>query len=181
MSLLSAVIALLHGISFGLAIDIACCADVRLVAQSVRFSVKEVDIGLAADIGSLARLPKIVGSQSWVREVCLSARIFGAEEALRVGLVSRVFDNKETMLNGALDLANTIASKSPVAVMGTKEILKHSRDHDVYDSKFCLLSNKMEGKYGMLMEFNYRPALYEYLELGHASKQRRQNSTVIWH
>ncbi|KAJ2899632.1 mitochondrial precursor [Zalerion maritima] len=128
------VIALLHGISFGLAIDIACCADIRLAVADAKFSVKEVDIGLAADIGSLARLPKVVGSSSWVREVCLTARIFGAEEAQRVGFVSRVCETKEKGLEAATALAGLISEKSPVAVMGTKEILKHSRDHSVDDN-----------------------------------------------
>lgn len=64
---LTAVICVLHGISLGLAIDIACCADIRLCSADARMAVKEVDFGLAADLGKLARLPKIVGSTSWVR------------------------------------------------------------------------------------------------------------------
>ena len=98
--------------------------------------VKEVDIGIAADIGSLARLPKIVGSASWVRDVCLSARIFGADEAARVGFVSApVFRTKEDMVQAAVKMAALIAGKSPVAVVGTKELLKHARDHGVEESE----------------------------------------------
>ena len=77
-------ICVLHGISIGIAIDISCCADVRICARNTRFSVKEVDIGLAADLGTLSRLPKLVGSTSWVKDVCLSARDFSGEEALAV-------------------------------------------------------------------------------------------------
>lgn len=130
-------ICVMHGISIGLAIDISCCADIRVCAKDTRFSVKEVDIGLAADIGTLARLPKVVGSQSWVKDVCLTARDFGAAEALAVGFVSQVHESKAAALAAAVKTAAFIASKSPVAVQGTKELLNHSRDHTVEDS-MCL-------------------------------------------
>ncbi|KAG6252557.1 hypothetical protein E4U23_008677 [Claviceps purpurea] len=123
------VICVLHAISLGLAIDIACCADIRLAAQNTRFAVKEVDIGLAADIGTLARLPKIVGSTSWVKDVCLSARDFTAQEALQMGFVSAVHDDKDKAVEAALEMAARIAEKSPVAVQGTKELLNYGREN----------------------------------------------------
>ncbi|KAK4222976.1 putative delta-delta-dienoyl-CoA isomerase mitochondrial precursor [Podospora fimiseda] len=128
------VICVLHGISIGLAIDIATCADVRFCTKETRFAVKEVDIGLAADIGSLARLPKVVGNLSWVKDVCLTARDFGAAEALTVGFVSQVHESKAAALAAAVKTASLIASKSPVAVQGTKEVLNHSRDHSVEEN-----------------------------------------------
>ncbi|KAJ9141795.1 hypothetical protein NKR23_g7767 [Pleurostoma richardsiae] len=128
------VICVLHGISLGLAIDIACCADVRICARDARLAVKEVDIGLAADIGSLSRLPKAVGSLSWAKEVCLTARDFGADEALAVGFVSRVCPSKAAAVAAAVETAAAIAAKSPVAVQGTKELLNHARDHSVEES-----------------------------------------------
>lgn len=112
----------------------ACC-DVRICAKDVKISVKEVDIGLAADIGTLARLPKIVGNLSWVKEVALSARVFGADEALSVGLVSQVHDTKAQAVEAAFKLASLISTKSPVAVQGTKELINHARDNTVADSK----------------------------------------------
>ena len=129
-----AVICVLHGISIGLAIDIACCADIRFASKETNFAVKEVDIGMAADIGTLARLPKIVGSTSWVKDVCLTARNFSAEEALRTGFVSRVLADKAEAVAKALELATTLAGKSPVAVQGTKELLNHARDHSAQES-----------------------------------------------
>jgi len=125
-----------HGISWGLAIDIACCADIRMCAKDASFAVKEVDRGMAADIGTLSRLPKVVGSQSWVKDVCLSARTFSAAEALSVGFVTQIHDTKAQAVGAAQRLAALIASKSPVAVQGTKELLNHARDHSVADSKF---------------------------------------------
>lgn len=129
-----AVICILHGFSFGLAIDMSSCADIRICTKDVKLAVKEVDIGLAADIGTLTRLPKIVGNHSWIKDVCLSARVFGAEEAYRVGFVSQVLENKEKAVEAALKMAELLASKSPVAVQGTKELLNHARDHTVASS-----------------------------------------------
>jgi len=128
------VICVLHGFSFGLAIDMSSCADIRICTKDVKLAVKEVDIGLAADIGTLTRLPKIVGNHSWIKDVCLSARVFGAEEAYRVGFVSQVLENKEKAVETALKMAELLASKSPVAVQGTKELLNHARDHTVASS-----------------------------------------------
>lgn len=125
------IIAILHGISYGLAIDLSLACDIRLCAADTRLTVKEVDIGLAADIGTLSRLPKAVGNYSWVKEVCLSARIFDSAEAEKVGLVSGVYNSKAETVAAGLKLATLIASKSPVAVQGTKEILNYSRDRSV--------------------------------------------------
>jgi delta(3,5)-delta(2,4)-dienoyl-CoA isomerase len=128
------VICVCHGISIGLAIDIATAADIRICASNTRFAVKEVDIGLAADIGTLARLPKVVGSASWVKDVCLSARDFTAHEALSVGFVSSVHASKDAAVEAGLKTAAFIAGKSPVAVQGTKELLNYGRDHTVAES-----------------------------------------------
>ncbi|KAI1454476.1 ClpP/crotonase [Annulohypoxylon moriforme] len=128
------VILVMHGISIGLAIDIACCADIRICSKDTKFAVKEVDIGMAADIGTLSRLPKIVSSFSWVKDVCLTARGFGADEALAVGFVSQVLETKAKAVEVAIKLATFIASKSPVAVQGTKELLNHARENTVADS-----------------------------------------------
>lgn len=121
----------MHGISIGIAIDIATCADVRICTQDVTFAVKEVDIGLAADVSTLTRLPKIVGSYGWVKEVCLTARNFGAAEAQHVGFVNSVWADKTVAVQEGLRLAGLMASKSPVAVQGTKNFLDWCRDHDI--------------------------------------------------
>ncbi|WEW60292.1 hypothetical protein PRK78_005777 [Emydomyces testavorans] len=127
------VICVMHGISYGLAIDLATTADLRICSKDSQFCVKEVDIGIAADVGTLTRLPKVVGHYGWVKEVCLTARIFGAEEAMRVGLVNSVYEGKEEAVKAAIELAALMAKKSPVAVQGTKELLNWSRDHSVQD------------------------------------------------
>lgn len=130
-----AVICVMHGFSFGLGLDISSCADIRLCAAGTKFAVKEVDIGLAADIGILTRLPKVVGNFGWVKDVALSARTFDADEAFRVGFVQQVLETKEKAIEEALRRAKYLATKSPLAVQGTKELLNHARDHNVADSK----------------------------------------------
>ncbi|KAL2846686.1 enoyl-CoA hydratase/isomerase family protein [Aspergillus pseudoustus] len=127
------VICAMHGFSYGFAIDICAAADIRLCTRDVQFSVNEVDIGMAADIGVLSRLPKVVGNFGWVKEIALTARTFGAEEALRVGFVNTIYDIKEAAVRGSLELASLIAQKSPVAVLGTKELLNYSRDHSIQE------------------------------------------------
>lgn len=128
-----AVICVLHGYAFGIAVDLACCADIRIAAQDAVFSVKEVDLGIAADLGSLTRLPKIVRSYGWVKEVSLTARVFDAAEALKERFVNKVLPTKAKALEEGLNLASLISEKSPVAVQGTKNFLDFSRDHTVED------------------------------------------------
>ncbi|KAG9121864.1 hypothetical protein FRC07_001998, partial [Ceratobasidium sp. 392] len=132
------VIVAAHGVAYGLAIDILCACDIRYSTPHTKFSIKEVDVGLAADIGTLARLPKITGNESLLRELALTARDFGVEEAARLGMISRVVQGgrKEVLgaIDAALETARIIASKSPIAVVGTKRILLHARDHSVEEN-----------------------------------------------
>ncbi|CCO34897.1 enoyl-CoA hydratase [Rhizoctonia solani AG-1 IB] len=129
------VIAAVNGVAYGLAIDILCACDVRYSSSNTRFSIKEVDVGLAADIGTLSRLPKITGNESLLRELAFTAREFGPAEATQLGMVSRVVQGgRDEVLGAALELARVIASKSPVAVVGTKRFLLHARDHTVDQS-----------------------------------------------
>lgn len=128
-------IALMHGYAFGLGIDLSSACDIRLCSSDTKFCVKEVDIGLAADVGTLSRLPKVVGLTSWCKEVCLTARVFGPEEALANNFVSHVVKGgKQELLNEGLKLAQLLATKSPVAVQGTKNILDAAWGRTVEDN-----------------------------------------------
>ena len=140
------VVAVMHGFCFGLGIDIACCADLRICAMNTQFSVKEVDVGIAADIGTLTRLPKVVGNGSWVKDICLSARIFGAEEALKIGFVSSVREGKDGAVQEGIRWGKMVAEKSPVAVQSTKELLNWSRDRSIQDGEYlCPITLKSGG------------------------------------
>jgi delta(3,5)-delta(2,4)-dienoyl-CoA isomerase len=163
------VITLLHGYSYGLGIDISVAADIRICTQDVKLCVKEVDIGIAADIGTLTRLPKSGCSFSWVKDVCLTAREFYADEALRVGFVSSVFANKEEGVKGGLEICKKIAQKSPIAIFGTKELLNWSRDRSVEDGEFPWL----QIDYDFANSFILRPQVHEHLVRRYGSDTRR--------
>ncbi|KAI0069783.1 ClpP/crotonase [Panus rudis PR-1116 ss-1] len=129
------VIAAVHGIALGLPIDMVTACDIRYAASNAIFSIKEVDVGLAADVGTLARLPKVAGKQSIVNELAYTARNFSAAEAEKIGLISKVVEGgREEVLKAALETAQVIARKSPIAVLGTKRVLQHSRDHTIKDN-----------------------------------------------
>lgn len=128
------VIAAIQGGCIGGGVDLISACDIRYCTQDAFFQVKEVDVGLAADVGTLQRLPKVIGNRSLVNELTFTARKMMADEALNSGLVSRVFPDKDVMLNAAFALAADISSKSPVAVQGSKINLIYSRDHSVDES-----------------------------------------------
>lgn len=127
------VIVAVHSACIGAGVNLITAADIRYCTRDAFFSLKEVDIGMAPDVGALQRLPRVVGNHSWVRELAFTARKFTSEEAHSNGLVSRVFDNREALLGGAIKLAEEIASKSPIAVQGTKKNIVYSADHTVQE------------------------------------------------
>jgi len=122
------IIACTHAAVVGAGVDLITSADIRYCTKDCWFSVKEVDIGMAADVGTLQRLPKVIGNQSLVRELCFTARKLKSDEAHSCGLVGRVFEDKNSMVEEAIKLAALIASKSPVAVQTTKKNLVYSLD-----------------------------------------------------
>lgn len=121
-------LALVHGACVGAGVDLIAASDIRYCTASALFSVKEVDVSIIADMGSLQRLPSIIGHGATM-DLSLTARTLGAEEALKLGLVSQIFQDLSTMQSKCCDIANAIAAKSPVAVQGTKHILLHQRDN----------------------------------------------------
>lgn len=124
------VLAAIHKTCIGGGVDLTCCADMRYATRDAFFSIREIDIGMVADVGTLQRLPKII-PDGVARELAYTGRNMGAEEAQQVGFVNRVFDDKDTMLNEVMQIAQAIASKSPLAVRGSKEMLLYARDHTV--------------------------------------------------
>lgn len=127
------VLAAIHGACVGGAVDLICCADMRYAAADARFTIKEVDIAMVADVGTLQRLPRLIGSQGLVRELAYTGRAVDATEARDIGLVNRVFDTHEALRDGVREIAATIAAKSPLAIRGIKEMLNYARDHSVAD------------------------------------------------
>jgi len=125
------VVCRIHGACVGAGIDLACCADIRVCTKDTKFSIREVRLGLAADVGTLQRFPKLVGYSSLVRELCLTGDDFNAEDALKIGFVSRVCQTNDNLNDISNEICQKICKNSPVAVQITKMSLNYSRDHTV--------------------------------------------------
>lgn len=126
------VLAAIQGYCLGGAIDLIAACDMRYAAEDAQFSIKEIDMGMAADVGTLQRLPRIIGD-GMLRELAYTGRMVAADEALAIGLVNRVYSDKEALLGGVMAIAHEIASKSPIAIAGTKQMISYMRDHRVDD------------------------------------------------
>ena len=124
------VILAIHGACLGGGIDFMTAADIRIASEDAYFGIEEIQIGMAADVGTLQRLPKLI-APGIVRELAYTGRRFSAQEALGWGLLNSVHKDKEETLSAALDLAQEIASKAPIAIAGIKNALNYARDHSV--------------------------------------------------
>ncbi|XP_021816395.1 delta(3,5)-Delta(2,4)-dienoyl-CoA isomerase, peroxisomal isoform X1 [Prunus avium] len=124
------VVASIHGACIGGGVDIVTACDIRYCSKDAFFSVKEVDLAITADLGTLQRLPSIVGYGNAL-ELALTGRTFSSSEAKELGLVSRVFGSREELDNGVRVVAEGIGLKSPLAVRGTKAVLQRSRELNV--------------------------------------------------
>jgi enoyl-CoA hydratase len=126
------VLAAIHGACVGGGIDLITCADMRYCSADAYFTIKEIDIGMTADVGTLQRLPRLIG-EGMARELAYTGRKFSAEEAREMRLVNRVFESREALHAGVLEIATSIAAKSPLSIRGTKEMITYARDHSVAD------------------------------------------------
>lgn len=127
------VLTAIQGGCIGGALDLVCAADCRYATEDAYFTIKETELGMTADVGTLQRLPKLI-APGVVRELAYTGRKFDAAEAQQLGLVNQVFADQETMLAEVMKIAAQIAANSPLAVTGCKEMLNYSRDHSVQDS-----------------------------------------------
>ena len=127
------VIAAIQGGCIGGAVDMVSACDLRYATSDAFFCVQEINLGMTADVGTLQRLPKII-PDGVAREWAYRGHRVPAARAAEVGLVNEVFDDQDAMLEGVLAIAAEIASKSPLAIWGTKEMATYTRDHSVADS-----------------------------------------------
>lgn len=126
------VIAAIQGYCIGGAIDLIAACDMRYSTLNAQFSIKEIDMGMAADVGTLQRLPRIIGD-GMMRELAYTGRTVDGQEAKSIGLVNRTYPDQPSLMAGVFAMAADIASKSPVAIRGTKEMIRYMRDHRVDD------------------------------------------------
>lgn len=127
------VLCAIQGGCIGGALDMICASDSRYCTEDAYFVIKETELGMTADVGTLQRLPKLL-PQGIVRELAYTGRPFTANEAKQLGFVNEVFSSHEALIEGVMAIAAQIARHSPLAVVGCKEMLNYSRDHSVEDS-----------------------------------------------
>lgn len=124
------VIAILHGGCIGAGVDLACACDIRIGAADAFVQVAEVDVAITADLGTLQRLTHLI-PEGIVRELAYTGRRMEGDEALRLGFLNRVAADREAAITAGLELARTIAAKSPLAVAGAKASLNYNRGRTV--------------------------------------------------
>ena len=126
-------IASIQGACVGGGIDMVAACDIRHCSSDAFFKIAEVDIGLAADVGTLQRLPTLIPI-GVVRELAYTGRKFLPDEARELGFINKVFDSLEDLEAGSLALAQEIASKSPLVTRVIKKQINYARDHSVRES-----------------------------------------------
>ena len=122
----------IQGGCVGGAVDMSTCADMRYATTDSFFVIQEINLAMTADVGTFPRLCHLL-PQGLVRELAYSGRRLPARRAYELGLVNELFDSQEQMLKHVLELAAEIATKSPLAVHGSKVIINYARDHSIKD------------------------------------------------
>ena len=123
----------IQGGCIGGAVDMISAADCRYCTEDAFFSIEEINLGMTADLGTLQRLPTLI-SIGLVKELAYTGRRMPAKEAKSAGLVNNVYADHQSMMTGVMSIANEIALRSPLAVLGCKEMINYSRDHSISDS-----------------------------------------------
>lgn len=125
------VIAAVHSHCIGGGIDMLSACDIRIATADAVFSIRETRIAIIADLGTLQRLPAIIGD-GWFRELALTGRDFTADEALQMGFVTRICKDRDDLYADAQALAEQIAGNAPLTVQGVKDVILYNRDNGVY-------------------------------------------------
>jgi enoyl-CoA hydratase len=126
-------IAAIQGACVGGAIDMAAACDMRYCSTDAFYKIAEVDIGIAADVGTLQRLPTLMPLGA-VRELAYTGRKFDSAEAQQLGFVEKVFQDHDQLLEETTKLAEEIASKSPLVTSVIKKQINYARDNSVDDA-----------------------------------------------
>lgn len=153
------VIAAIHGACIGGGVDLITACDMRYASRDARFSIREIDVGMTADVGTLQRLPRLI-PEGMARELAYTGREFDATEACELGLVNRVYEDADNLLSEVREIAAQIAAKSPLSIRGTKNMLLHTRDHTVAEG----LEHVATWNAAMIVSDDIREALTATLE-----------------
>lgn len=126
------VLAAIQGGCIGGGVDLVTACDMRYATRDAFVTVFEINIGMTADVGTFPRLYKLI-PEGVARELAYTGRRMPAEEAARIGLVNRVFEDQDTLLREVMTVARDIASKPPLAIHGCKRMANYARDHSTAD------------------------------------------------
>lgn len=126
------VIAAVQGACVGAGLDMIAACDLRLAAEGAYFRIAEINIGMMADVGSLQRLPRLL-PEGVVRELAYLGTSLMADRAERLGFVNAVLPDVEALQAAAMEMAQAIAAKAPLAISGSKAAISYARDHTVAD------------------------------------------------
>ena len=159
------VIAAIQGGCIGGAVDLATACCMRYCTSNAFFTIHEINIGMMADVGTMNRMPKQL-PEAVMRELAYTGDRLGAERAERLGFVNGVFESHETLVEGVMAVARRIASKAPVAVAASKEMISYSRDHSVAES-FAHLNA-------------LQPGIFSRSDLGRAVAAQKQGATLVF-
>ncbi len=163
------VLCAIQGACVGGGLDLVTAADLRYATTDAFFCIQEINIGMAADVGTLQRLPKLV-APGVVAEMAYTGRRMPAGRAKEVGLVNEVFPDHPTMLDAVLATAAEIASKSPLAVWSSKRSMAYAREHPTADGleQIAVWNASMLDPADMAEAFTAqiekRPAVYQDLD-----------------
>lgn len=153
------VIAAVHGKCIEAGLDIVSACDFRICTQDAEFSLREPRIGIVADMGSLQRLPFIIG-QMYTRQMAYTGRFFSAAEVARMGLVLEVYPDQASMLEAAKTLAEEIMESAPLAVQYSKELLNYGRFSSIKDGIHLAVHKNML----LLTSEDCKEAIYAFME-----------------
>lgn len=126
------VIAAVSGWCIGGGLDLIAACDMRLASRDAKFSLREARVAIVADLGSLQRLPPIIG-QGNTRELALTGKDIDAERAAAIGLVNAVYETPAALLDAARAMANEIAANPPLVVQGVKRVMNETQALSVED------------------------------------------------
>lgn len=137
------VIAAVHGACIGGGVDLVSACCLRYATRDAYFAIQEINLAMMADVGTLQRMPKAM-PEAIVRELAYTGDRLPAERAERFGWVNGTFDTQAALLEGAMAVARRIASKHPLSIAATKEMVSYARDHSVAES-YAYLNARQPG------------------------------------
>ncbi len=126
------VLAAIHGYCIGGGVDLVSACDIRMASADAVFSIRETKVAIVADLGSLQRLPQIIG-KGHLAELAYTGKDITAARAKEIGLVNEVLPDADAVVVATRAMAAEIAANSPLAVEGTKAVLTAGEGRSVAD------------------------------------------------